>query len=138
MWQMSSTLLTAGRKHDAGRFQTLALFDTFRHSIIQYSLFYHDSGNSSLLPKEGMMGAPRRYVIPYLRAWRLHRLMTHAQLARAAGVGKTTVIRLAVLTGCTTTSLPSMNRAGRITKCDRSEPWSAIGIWTYWITPSVC
>lgn len=40
------------------------------------------------------MGAPRRYVIPYLRAWRLHRLMTHAQLARAAGVGKTTVIRL--------------------------------------------
>ncbi len=40
------------------------------------------------------MGEPKRYPIPHLRAWRLHRLMTHAQLAQAAGVGRNTVLRL--------------------------------------------
>lgn len=40
------------------------------------------------------MPAPKNVVaVPYLRAWRLHALMTQDQLAEAADVGKATVVR---------------------------------------------
>lgn len=34
-----------------------------------------------------------RIPLPYLRAWRLHALMTQDDVAAAAGVGKATVVR---------------------------------------------
>lgn len=40
------------------------------------------------------MEPQKRSEIPYLRAWRLHRRMTHEELAKAAEVGRQTVIRL--------------------------------------------
>lgn len=40
------------------------------------------------------MPAPKSSIkLPYLRAWRLHALMTQDQLAQAAGVGPATVVR---------------------------------------------
>ena len=36
----------------------------------------------------------RRRPVPYLRAWRLHRLLKQVELAEKAGVGEQTVIRL--------------------------------------------
>lgn len=40
------------------------------------------------------MSEPRRFPIPHLRAWRLYRRKNHAELAKAAGVGRSTIIRL--------------------------------------------
>ena len=47
------------------------------------------------VPEEERMPAPTSNVaLPYLRAWRLHRLMTVRGLAEKAGVGFTTVARI--------------------------------------------
>lgn len=40
------------------------------------------------------MESQTRMTIPYLRAWRLFRLMTHNQLAEKADVGRETIFRL--------------------------------------------
>ena len=36
----------------------------------------------------------KRRPIPYLRAWRLHKLLKQVELAQQAGVGEQTIIRL--------------------------------------------
>lgn len=39
------------------------------------------------------MAGQRGVALPYLRAWRLHRLMTQMELVEKSGVSKTTVVR---------------------------------------------
>jgi transcriptional regulator with XRE-family HTH domain len=44
--------------------------------------------------REGMMSTPSsRILLPYLRAWRLYRVLTQEQLSAAAGLGTATVPR---------------------------------------------
>lgn len=44
--------------------------------------------------REAAVPTPKsRLVLPYLRAWRLHKLLTQDELAKAADVGRATVPR---------------------------------------------
>ncbi len=40
------------------------------------------------------MVQPHRFPIPHLRAWRLAQLKTQGQLAKEAGIGENTIVRL--------------------------------------------
>lgn len=46
------------------------------------------------IERGGVVPSPKsRLLLPYLRAWRLHKLLTQDELAKAAGVGQATVPR---------------------------------------------
>jgi DNA-binding XRE family transcriptional regulator len=45
-------------------------------------------------PHNGPRGHRTRVLLPYLRAWRLHALLSQDELARRSGIAKTSIVRL--------------------------------------------